>query len=160
MAFALRAFPSSSEAVFQKVLWTGWYDGMTSALAVQAHSSHVWKLDLLAWGAQESDRVFCLSAFAPEAFDRMVALLPADSPPTWPHWLPSLPEEGTLAELLQDGLVGSPEFVLASDAMFSTIYGIRSIADSMRSLIPSSFDDAPFLDNFDIWRKYLGIDCL
>jgi hypothetical protein len=90
-AFSDLSFPASSETVFDKMLWIDWYDGITSGLVVDSAIAKAFRLDILAWGPQQQQRIFVLSELDIREFDQVVALLAEETPPTWPTWDPEWP---------------------------------------------------------------------
>jgi len=161
--FSDLSFPSPSRLVFDKMLSTGWYDGITAGVVVRSGLPSAFKLDILAWDRRQWHRIFAVSQFDVQVFDRMVALLAGSSTPTWPQWHPAWPSRSPeneqmraeLERILKTG--GRPVSVLASDADFETIYAVRELSGPALDLLPPRFDDVPFGESFDYWKEYLGM---
>lgn len=155
------SFPVLSSAVFDKMLWTDWYDGITSGLVVRSVIPKAFKLDIIAWGLGQQRRAFVLSSFELPTFDRVVVLLSSNTAPTWPKWDPAWPSrtpenEQLIAEL--DRLLGSEgkrEYVLISDASFGSISGLRELDQTTRNLLPPAFDGLPSAGSLDYWEQYV-----
>src|SRR5580692_5185308 len=93
-------FPARSESVFDKIVLTGWYDGITGAIASQTRSEVAFRIDIVAWGPSEWQRIFALSPFDLQSFDSLVSLMAPDATETWPkrdpEWPSGTPEDKTL----------------------------------------------------------------
>lgn len=157
-------FPSPSERVFDKMLWTDWYDGITGAITAQTRLAMAFKIDLLAWGPSEWQRIFAVSPFEIQNFDRVVALLARGAAPTWPTWGPAWPsrtpeKEGLSAEIeMILNTAGRPTHVLASNAEFNVIDQVKELDEASLALLPLRFEGVPFRDNFEYWRQYLAVE--
>jgi hypothetical protein len=68
------------------------------------------------------------------------------------------PEKETLRVEIEKHLKrsGRAEYVVASEASFKTIYGVKLLDAVARNLLPQNFDGLPFRDNFDYWKGYIG----
>jgi hypothetical protein len=158
------SFPSPSERVFDKMLWTDWYDGITGALVAQTRLAMAFKIDLLAWGPSQWQRIFAVSPFDIHNFDRALQLLAPAAAPTWPKWHPAWPSGTPGNESLSAEIraivdtAGRPTHVLASNADFNTIDQIKKLDEAALALLPPRFAGVPFRDNFDHWRKYLAVE--
>jgi hypothetical protein len=154
-------FPSPSERVFDKMLWTDWYDGITGSIVAQTRFAMAFKIDLLAW---EWQRIFVVSPFEIQNFDRVVALLARAAAPTWPKWDPDwpcgTPENKSLSAEIEMivNTAGRPTHVLASNADFKTIDQVKELDEASLALLPLRFEGVPFRDNFDYWRQYLAVE--
>jgi hypothetical protein len=140
-------FPSPPERVFDKALWTDWYDGITGALVAQMRPG------------------MAVSPFEMQNFDRVVALLArAGGAPTWPKWNPAWPSGTPDNEYLKAEIekilntAGTPTHVLASNADFNPIDQIKQLDEAAVTLLPRAFEGVPFRDNFEYWRQYLGVE--
>lgn len=159
--FSDLSFPTSSRVVFDKMLWTDWYDGITAGLVLRSRIAKAFKLDILAWDSSQKRRVFVLSPFDLPTFDRIVALLAEDTVPTWPKWDPAWPPRAPENEQLITEIEqllrsqANPEYVLASEASFETIFGLRKLEEPARNLVPQEFKGVPFRDNLDYWEEYV-----
>ena len=158
------SFPSPSECVFDKILWTDWYDGITGAIAAQTRFAMAFKIDLLAWGPSEWQRIFAVSPLEIQNFDRVVALLARGVTPPWPNWDIAWPSgttenEGLGAEIeMIMNTAGRPTHVLASNAKFNVINQVKELDEASLALLPQRFEGVPFRDNFDYWRQYLAVE--
>jgi hypothetical protein len=161
--FSDLSFPASSDLIFDKVLWTDWYDGMTAGLALRSRVANAFKLDILAWSSGQTRRIFALSPFNVQKFNLIVMLLAGKASPTWPKWDPEWPSGTPEKEILRAELkehlkgAGSPKYVIASEASFETIYALKQIDDTARQFLPADFNGIPFRENYDYWREYLEI---
>ena len=157
-------FPSPSEYVFDKMLWTDWYDGITGAIVAQTRFAMAFKIDLLAWSPSQWQRIFAVAPFEIQDFDRVIALLARVAPPTWPKWdvaWPSgTPENESLSAEIDTivSTAGRPTHVLASNAEFNTIDQVKELDVASLDLLPPRFEGVPFRDNFDYWRQYLAVE--
>ena len=147
-------FPSPSERVFDKMLWTDWYDGITGAIVAQTRLAMAFKIDLLAWGSSQWQRIFAVSPFEVQSFDRVVALLARAAAPAWPKWEPAWPSGTPENESLSSekemivNSAGRPTQVLASNADFNTIDQVKALDEASIALLPLRFEGVPFSRQF------------
>jgi hypothetical protein len=157
------SFPLASRLVFDKVVWTDWYDGLTSGVVFDSRTATAFRLDILAWGSAQMQRIFVLSPFDVHKFERIVTLLAGSGAPAWPNWDPAWPQATPENEPLRAEIetllksAGSPEYVIASEASFEIIYGAKELDGPALDLLPTDFDGLPFRDNFDYWKEYIGL---
>jgi hypothetical protein len=159
--FSNLTYPQPSPLIFDKMLWTDWYDGVISGLVMQTEIAKAFRLDILAWDARQTRRIFALSPFEVRRFDEVVALLNESGPPTWPTWDPRWPLNKGETEALHSRLerllrsAGDPEYVISSEARFEEIFAMKELNASSRELLPSEFAGLNSLGDFDYWANYL-----
>jgi len=156
--------PTSTETVFDRILTLGWYDGITEGLVCCHSSSFAFKFNILAWELNHFKRVYTLSSIPISSFNTAVDYLIQFEQPKWPQWhfnkWPSdLTKHKIMIQELDQILLDEekPSFVVETESMFKTIYGIKKLTDECMNLIPNNFDGYPYLDNFGYWHAYLGI---
>jgi hypothetical protein len=140
------------------VLSLGWYDGTTSGLAKCASCFTVFKYDIVAWDADQEQRIFALSHIATQAFDRIVDALGAFESPKWPFWNPRWnivpPELKEQTKSKVDGYLSptnEPVFLIASDRELKRIFAVGQITDAIRAKLPEEFDGLPVTNDFGSW---------
>lgn len=154
-------FPLASQIVFDKIVVRDWYDGPTSGIAKSSRLGTAFSFEILAWGPDQAERVFALSLLGAQAFDRIVVILKHRNAATWPLWLPDWPiwrseeteQRAEIEELLEKA--EDPQYVLASDSMFATLFAAQELDHSSRRHLPASFDGSPAADNFAYWKSLL-----
>lgn len=157
------SFPIPTRSFFDKVISLDWYDGTTAGMAMCSQSKLAFRFDILAWGPYQETRIFALSPLAVEDFEQTVRQLGEFEVPVWPFWYPKWPSGSPREELLRTGIDGhlanakNPEFVVASDSMFETLLAARRLDAPSRELLPHEFEGVPYLDNFDYWKEYIGL---
>ena len=83
---------------------------------------------------------------------------------TWPKWDPErpsgTPEDETLNAKIDTLLntAGRPTHVLASNERFKTIDQVKELDEASLVLLPEKFEVFPSSDDFDYWRRYLGVE--
>jgi hypothetical protein len=149
---------------FDKVVSLDWYDGITSGLAMCSQFSLAFKFDLLAWDESQERRVFAFAPLTVKIFEHIVRRLGRkETAPEWPIWYPKwpsgLPEKKLLKTEIDKQLTSAkpPDYIIASDSMFTLLLAARRLDGSSRELLPPNFDGVPFRDNFDYWQEYLGV---
>jgi hypothetical protein len=156
-------FPIPSRLVFEETIACDWYDGITSGLAMSMRLDTAFRFDIIAWGPEQETRVFVFSPLDRQGFREAVGLLSSKEAPNWPIWFPkwSIWEPGSspLKDEINRILSNSkpPEFAVASDSMFETLFASRPLDGRTRGLLPSQFDGFPSRDNFDEWREFLSL---
>jgi hypothetical protein len=157
------SFPLSSQTVFDRTVARDWYDGLTSGIAKSSQLGKAFCFDVLAWGPSQAERVFALSSLDIDAFDRIVALLQDKGAAKWPIWFPEWPiwrsEETAQASEIRQLLRKAelPQYVVASDSMFTTLLAARELDSSSREHLPLAFDGSPAEDDFPYWRNLLHL---
>jgi hypothetical protein len=155
--------PSPTDSFFERILELGWYDGITGGLVCGPSGSFAFKFDILAWGSGQNQRIFALSPISIAIFDEVGSLLSGLEEPKWPRWFPRCPSDPVESErnsIELDRLLADTErplFVIETESLFKTIYGVRELSGDCFNLIPDQFDGYPHLDNYDYWHSYLGL---
>jgi hypothetical protein len=159
------SLPASTESLFNRIITLGWYDGITDGLVCCASGSIAFKFDILAWGPCQDHRIYALSSISVPTFNDAVSFLNQLGLPKWPRWdvIGRWPSDLTqlkgpnndLNQILQ--IAEMPSFVIETESMFETIYGVRELSKDCSDLIPNQFNGHPHLDNYDYWHKYLGL---
>jgi hypothetical protein len=155
------SLPCPATSIFDRVLTIDWYDGITSGAVRRTLDAAAFRFDLITWGPGQDRRVFALSPITISAFESVIDLWSQLEQPKWPVWhVPwrlmseDLPRWNRELDAILAG-AAKPSFALEADALFETIFGIRSISDQAPEL-PSQFDGRSFLDNYQDWHRYLG----
>ena len=162
-------FPTPSQLVFDRTVVGDWYDGLTSGIAQSSRLSASFRFDIVTWGPRQELRVFAFSPLAVRDFERIVELLREQAASSeqgqaswpiwfakWPTWdLGSTPIKSEIGVLLSNA--SPPEYAVAADSMFETLFAARELDAVMRSSLPTIFDGQPVTSNFDDWRNFLSL---
>jgi hypothetical protein len=157
------SFPISSRLVFDETIARDWYDGVMSGWAMAARFDLAFRFDIVSWGPRQGTRVYAFSLLDSKDFKRIVGLLSTKEEPNWPIWFPKSlvgeSEPDSSIDEVNSSLVRAkpPEFVIASDSMFETLFAAKLLDDRMRGLLPSQYEDDPSSDNFDKWKEFLAL---
>jgi hypothetical protein len=157
------SFPVPSGSVFDQTIARDWYDGLTSGVTKSSHLIVAFKFDILAWGPSQQKRVFAFAPLTPEVFSRMVNLLKNQVEQRRPIWFPEWPvwQSGENARGAEIGdllsTAGPPEYVVATDSMFTTLLAAKPLDSAARKLLPTTYDGIPSSDSFEYWREFLSL---
>ena len=157
------SFPIPSRLVFEETIARDWYDGITSGFAMSLRHGAAFRFDIVAWGPKQETRVFVFSPLDGPGLREIVGLLSRSEAPHWPVWFPkwgmSEPDSSSLRDEIDRILLKSrpPEFAVASDSMFETLFAAKPLDQRTRGWLPSQFDGFLSRDNFDEWKEFLAL---
>jgi hypothetical protein len=139
------------------VLELGYYDGATSGIAQCYQCSTAFRFDIIAWDSAQDRRIFAFSPINLHDFDSIISLYSQN--PCFPKWPQISPDLERLSAQIDEYLARaeSPEYIVASDGLFETVFAAKRLTDPARDLLPTVFDDYPASDCFDYWKEYIGM---
>jgi hypothetical protein len=144
---------------FSRVLSLGWYDGTTRGLAQCRNCGTTFKYDIVDWDKDQERRIFALSPFDAQEFDRMVQLFATAEEPRWPFWNPKRQLESHAETKMQEhpSTASSPKHLIVSDRELKNVFGARRITQPIPELLNTTFDGLPITDAFVYWMEYIGL---
>jgi hypothetical protein len=143
-------------ALFDRVLATGFYDGVTAGVAVCATCGSEFRLDLLDWSRDQDVRVFSAAPLQRGSLHALIRACPGE--PRWPVWAPVWTglsdSEIAAAEREIDAVIstaGPPAFVVATTPYLDRVLTFKDLTGEDWALMEA----APA--NSRDWLAYLGL---